>query len=120
MKPVPIVEPVVEAPRVPHPDADKPLTAFQSITAVCDDCGHVAVLDRERLLSMPAVPNFGWLWKHAYCAECRAAGAEKTHITMTGLLLDRNPEPVAWSEKEVFTDERDDLNPQLPRRRMFA
>lgn len=96
-----------------HPHAAKPLSAFQSITAVCDDCGHAAVLDREKLSGLSAVGTFGELWKHAYCAPCRALGATATSVMLHGMLIDRSPEPARSSL------DRSDPTPHLPRRSIF-
>ena len=102
-----------------HPYARKPLTTFQSITAICDDCGHTAVLDRDRLVVMTSVSTFADLWRHAYCAECRAVGSPRRRITLHGLLLETSrPLESHWSDKRVFGDDRSDLNPGLPRRRI--
>ncbi len=76
-----------------HPYAGKPLSLFQSITCVCDDCGHTAVLDRDKLLAMPAVQTFGALWKHAFCAECRAIGSPRRNVVLRGMLIEAEGPP---------------------------
>lgn len=119
MKRVPVLEDLNEWGRGEHPDAGKPLSAFQSITAVCDDCGHAAVLDRDALMAMSSVPTFAALWRHAYCAPCRAIGTAKTSVMLHGLLVERNPEPPQVKPKRVFTDDRSDPTPNLPRRSIF-
>lgn len=79
-----------------HPQAALTLDAFQSITAVCGDCGHTSLLDRDRLLSLSAVPNFGTLWRHAYCAECRAEGSPRRNVVLHPLMLGAELAPDPW------------------------
>lgn len=85
-----------------HPYAGKPLSAFQSITCVCDDCGHTKVLDRERLQNMAAVPTFGALWRHAYCAECRALGSPGRRVELRGMLIEAEGPPER--KRRVYED----------------
>ena len=104
-----------------HPCAAMPLTAFQSVTAVCGDCGHSSVLDRDRLIAMAAVSDFATLWRHAYCAECRAEGSSRRNVVLHPLQLEatRLPDP-QWSHAQVFGDDRSDLTPGLSRRQLFT
>ena len=82
MRRVPILDDLPQWVAGEHPDAAKPLSAFHSITAICDACGHRAVLDRQALAQMTRVTNFAMLWQHAYCAPCRAEGATKTSVML--------------------------------------
>ena len=97
-----------------HPYAGKPLSAFQSITCLCNDCGNAAVLDRDKLLGMAAVPSFGALWKHAYCAECRAAGAPKRNVILHGLLVEAEPPPK--QKRRIFDGDLSDRPAGISRR----
>lgn len=76
-----------------HPYAGKPLSAFQSVTCVCDDCGHTAVLDHDKLARMSAVPTFGALWRLAYCADCRALGSPRRRVELRGMLIEAEGPP---------------------------
>lgn len=107
-----------------HPDAAKPLTAFRQITAVCGDCGHSKTLDEHGLASLSAVPSFAALARHASCWACREAGATSPANLSFYPELREPPRtvapPVRWSEKPVFTEDRSDPTPNLPRRSVFG
>lgn len=121
MKRIPIIEEIPQG-TLAHPDASKPLSAFHRITAVCEDCGHTKELDRDALAAMSAVPTFGVLWRHAYCAPCRALGARrgKDRIMLHGeIIAAPKHERIEWSKKAVFSDKRSDPTPNLPRRNVF-
>lgn len=104
-----------------HPDAGKPLSAFRRISAVCNDCGHVAVFDEAQLLALSAVRSFGHLWEHAFCQPCRDSGTTNSpNIILHGIVRDEPSQPMsAWSEAPVFGEDRHDPFPGLPRRSMF-
>lgn len=87
-----------------HPCAAMPLNAFQSVTAICGDCGHTAVLDRDRLSAMAAVPDFGTLWRHAYCAECRAEGSPRRNVVLHPMLLGGERAVDQWAPHKLGSD----------------
>ena len=121
MERVPVVE-EIEWGKGEHPDAAKPLSAFSAITATCNDCGHVAVLEEAQLAHLSAVPSFGALWRHAFCAPCREMGAQagRDSVMLHGELKEA-PAPArhAWSTKEVFGHNRSDPRANLPRQNIF-
>lgn len=104
-----------------HPDAAKPLSAFRLVTITCNDCGHSKSLDEAALRDLAAVPTLGFLAEHAICTPCRLAGATgraNLKIERVPINIEAAPEP-NWSRARVFTEDRTDPTPALPRRNIF-
>ena len=105
-----------------HPDAAKPLSAFRLVTIACNDCGHSKTLDEAALRELTAVPTLGFLAEHASCTPCRLAGATgRANLEIERVPVDEKVAAPApnWSRAPVFTDDRRDLTPNLPRRNVF-
>lgn len=108
-----------------HAEAGRSLSEAEAVTAVCSDCGHQVRLGREALADMPDVKTFEDLWNHAICAPCRAAGAQEANVLLSaewGGAAEPSPaqQAPAWSAKPVFTENREDPFPALPRSRLCA
>ncbi len=104
-----------------HPDAGKPLSAFRQITAICNDCGNAKTFDEAALRDLSAVPSLGFLAKHARCTPCKEAGATgRANLEFQCEPLEQKPaKAVNWSRAPVFTEDRADPTPNLPRRNIF-
>lgn len=117
---------VDEVEPVEHADARRSLDELQAVTSTCADCGHTRRLDRAALDELTEVKTYGQLWEHAFCPDCRAAGARKPNVVLTaewkggaGIQPAGQAGAVAWSQKEVFPENRDDPFPQLPPSRLM-